>query len=263
MENYLEVNKQWWDQHTESHFKSEFYKVDEFLAGNSSLKKIELKALGSVKGKSLLHLQCHFGQDTISWSRMGAIVTGVDLSSQAIAYAKQLAAQLETDAQFFESDVQSMQHLALEPFDIVFTSYGTVSWLSDLDAWAQTIYQHLKFGGKFCIADFHPMFYVLDWNTLALSYDYFDRTDGYLETEEGSYADEKSGIAGKSYYFPHSIASIMNSLLKAGLKLEDFQEYDYSPYNLSKQMQQRAAEEFVFSGLYVSFPYVFSLIMSK
>ncbi|MEO7177142.1 MAG: class I SAM-dependent methyltransferase [Saprospiraceae bacterium] len=263
MENYLELNKQWWDQHTESHFKSEFYKVDEFLAGASSLKKIELAALGSVSGKSLLHLQCHFGQDTISWSRMGSMVTGVDLSSQAISYAKQLAAQLQIDAQFYESDVQSMQHLALEPFDIVFTSYGTVSWLRDLDAWAQTIYQHLKLGGTFCIVDFHPMFFVLDWNTLALSYDYFDRAEGYLENEEGSYADGQSGIAGRSYYFPHNIASILSSLLRAGLKLEDFQEYDYSPYNLSTSMSQRAQDEYVFSDLKISFPYVFSLIMSK
>ena len=85
--NYIQVNKKLWDQKTEFHYQSEFYNVQDFIKTENSLNSIEIDLLGNLNGKSLLHLQCHFGQDSISLSKLGADVTAVDFSSTAIEKA--------------------------------------------------------------------------------------------------------------------------------------------------------------------------------
>src|SRR5688572_730649 len=135
--DYLEKNRRLWNARTDVHVTSEFYELDKFLAGKSSLNEIELNLLGDLKGKSVLHLQCHFGQDSISLARLGAEVTGVDLSDKAIAKAKELAKQTGANAEFICTDIYELpQHLD-KKFDVVFTSYGTIGWLPDLDKWAK------------------------------------------------------------------------------------------------------------------------------
>lgn len=124
--NYLEINKQSWNKKTDIHLKSDFYDLQGFLNGNTSLNEIELKLLGNITGKNILHLQCHFGQDTISLARLGAKVTGVDLSDNAIDKANLLAEKTRTKADFICCDIYDLpQHLDKE-FDFVFTSYGTI-----------------------------------------------------------------------------------------------------------------------------------------
>ena len=100
MENYIEINKSSWNGRLEAHLQSDFYEMNAFMAGKSSLNDIELALLGDVKGKKILHLQCHFGQDTLSWARRGAVCTGVDISDEGIAYAKKLAQELQIPADF-------------------------------------------------------------------------------------------------------------------------------------------------------------------
>lgn len=142
--NYIEINKQSWNNRVDAHLKSEFYDVTGFLNGNSSLNSIELELLGDVKGKSILHLQCHFGQDSISLARLGAKVTSVDLSDKAIENGKTLAKQTSADVNFICCDVYDLPHHLTEQFDMVFTSYGTIGWLPDLDKWASLISRYLK-----------------------------------------------------------------------------------------------------------------------
>ncbi|MGP1782892.1 class I SAM-dependent methyltransferase, partial [Shewanella frigidimarina] len=144
--DYLSVNQQGWDRRVQTHVTSAFYDVAGFLAGKSSLQEIELANL-EVKGKNLLHLQCHFGLDTLSWARMGANVTGVDLSPAAITQAQSLAEQTKLNAQFICSDVYSVTESISQQFDLVFTSYGAIVWLPDLDKWAQIIASKLVAGG--------------------------------------------------------------------------------------------------------------------
>ena len=103
--NYVDINRKSWNDRIETHLKSEFYDLENFLKGKSSLKAIELDLLGDIDGKSILHLQCHFGQDTISLSRNGAQVTGVDLSDKAIASARLLAEQTGSNTQFICCDI--------------------------------------------------------------------------------------------------------------------------------------------------------------
>ena len=155
--NYLEKNKDSWNRRTDYHVDSEFYDVKGFLRGNTSLKSVELNLLGDIKTKSILHLQCHFGQDTLSLARMGAEATGVDLSDNAIKNANLLAEKAKLKADFICCDIYSLpQHLDKQ-FDIVFTSYGTIGWLPDIDKWAKIVSRYLKPGGKLVFVDFHPV----------------------------------------------------------------------------------------------------------
>ena len=136
MENYQELNREAWNKRTKVHLESSFYDQEAFLKGASSLNPIELELLGDVRGKSILHLQCHFGQDSISLARLGAKVTGVDLSDQSIAEARKLSEQCHVDVHFIESDVLELNGKLDGQFDVVFTSYGTIGWLPDLEKWA-------------------------------------------------------------------------------------------------------------------------------
>jgi 2-polyprenyl-3-methyl-5-hydroxy-6-metoxy-1,4-benzoquinol methylase len=138
-ENYIEINRQSWNNRTEVHLKSEFYDLAGFLNGKTSLNEIELNLLGDITGKTILHLQCHFGQDTISLSRLGANVTGVDFAEKAIESAKQLAKDTNSNTKFICCDIYDLSNHIDEKFDIVFTSYGTIGWLPDLDKWAKII----------------------------------------------------------------------------------------------------------------------------
>ncbi len=157
--NPFEHNRQSWNELTPLHFNSEFYDVEGFKQGKTSLNHIELNEIGDVSEKKLLHLQCHFGMDTLSFARMGADVTGVDLSDEAIRTAQQLSSELNIPARFIQSNVYEIDQKLDEKFDIVYTSYGAINWLNDLDLWAKIIDRFLKPGGKFYIIEFHPFIY--------------------------------------------------------------------------------------------------------
>ncbi|HEY0897662.1 MAG TPA: class I SAM-dependent methyltransferase, partial [Sphingobacteriaceae bacterium] len=174
LSDYIEINRQSWNNRTAAHLNSAFYDMPAFLEGKSSLKAIELKLLGDLKGKSALHLQCHFGQDTISLERLGATVTGVDLSDQAIESARSIAAQLGSGARFICCNVYDLADHLDGQFDVVFSSYGTISWLPDLAAWARLITRFLKPGGTFVFAEFHPVVWMFDDHFRQVRYNYFN-----------------------------------------------------------------------------------------
>jgi len=124
--NYFDTNKATWNEKVKIHAKSEMYDLEAFKKGKSSLMSYELDALGDVKDKSLLHLQCHFGQDTLSWSRLGAKCVGVDLSDEGIKLAKELNKELQLDAEFICCNVLETSQYLKDTFDIIFTSYGVI-----------------------------------------------------------------------------------------------------------------------------------------
>ncbi|MBT8393871.1 MAG: class I SAM-dependent methyltransferase, partial [Bacteroidia bacterium] len=162
-QKYFNVNKSTWNEKVEVHSKSKMYDLDSFRNGKSSLKHYEQKALGDVKGKSLLHLQCHFGQDTLSWSRLGAKCVGVDNSTEGIKLAQQLNEELHLDAEFVCCNVLDTSKYVKEKFDIVFSSYGVIGWLPDLKPWAKMIFDRLKRGGLFYLVEFHPIVWMFDY----------------------------------------------------------------------------------------------------
>ena len=142
--DYIKINKDSWNKRLKWHVESDFYKMESFLAGSTSLNKIELDLLGNIEGKSVLHLQCHFGQDSISLARLGAEVTAIDLSDQSIAFAKDLAKKTNTNVDFICCDIYEIEKHLNKKFDIVFTSYGVIGWLPDMDKWAKIISSRKK-----------------------------------------------------------------------------------------------------------------------
>jgi SAM-dependent methyltransferase len=232
--NPVAANRLLWDGWTELHVPSEFYDVEGFRAGRCSLDAVELEGVGDVHGKSLLHLQCHFGLDTLSWARRGARVVGVDFSEKAVAHARRLARELGIEARFVLADVTDtdavLGRLADERFDVVFTSHGTITWLPELHPWARTVARTLKPGGKFFICDSHPFTWMFDDTRtdpgLEFRYEYFGRDPLRFE-EKGSYAVPEADFEGISYSWQHSFAEVVSSLADAGLTITSLREYPY------------------------------------
>ena len=140
--NYFETNRNTWNNKVDIHAKSDMYALDAFKAGATSLKSYELQALGDdINGKSLLHLQCHFGQDTLSWARMGAKCTGIDISDEGITLAQRLNDELKLDAEFVRCNVLETSEKITKQFDIIYTSYGVIGWLPDLKPWGKMIFE--------------------------------------------------------------------------------------------------------------------------
>ena len=171
--NYFDSNKELWNKKTAIHKNSDFYDLKGFMNGNNTLKDIELKELGNVKGKNILHLQCHFGLDTLSWARLGADVTGIDFSDEAISTAKQINKEAKLDAEFICSNVYDLKAKLNKKYDIVFTSYGVIGWLPDLNRWADIINYFLNPGGVFYMVEFHPVLWMMDDDFKQIKYSYF------------------------------------------------------------------------------------------
>jgi SAM-dependent methyltransferase len=260
--NYIEVNKESWNNRVESHLKSDFYDLEGFLKGNTSLNSIELELLGDIKGKTILHLQCHFGQDSISLARLGANVTGVDLSDKAIESANKLAQETNASASFICCDIYDLPNHLNQKFDIVFASYGTIPWLPDLDKWAKLISDYLKPNGKFVFAEFHPVVWMFDDNFEKIGYNYFN-SGAIIETQEGTYADKSAPIQLEYVCWNHSMSEVINSLIKNGLELNSLNEFDYSPYNCFNNIIEFEPKKYRIKHLDNKIPMVYSILATK
>lgn len=262
IENYFKVNKATWNEKVKVHSKSGMYNLKAFKDGKSSLMAYELEALGDVKGKTLLHLQCHFGQDTLSWSRLGAKCVGIDLSDEGIILAQELNDELDLDAHFVCCNVLDTSNHIKDTFDIVFTSYGVIGWLPDLKPWGVMIAERLNNGGTFFITEFHPIVWMYDYTEGKPEIKY-----GYMQDEviyeeyKGTYAHKDSKMTSKEYGWNHGFGEIISALTEAGLHIEYLKEHDESPYDIFPDLIKTP------SGMYVTkdklFPLIFTLKATK
>ncbi len=243
MNDCLQANQRRWDQLTIEHKESTCYDLEGFRAGKDRLRSIELSELGDVDGKSLLHLQCHFGLDTLAWARRGAKVTGVDFSRNAITLAQSLSEELNIPAHFYRSDIYELPSVLNGEFDIVFTSYGVLHGLPDLQRWGEIIAHYLKPGGIFYIVEDHPFFRVFR----AKPEGEFKADRSYFYSEEpqriegaGSYTTGNKGTDGVSYVWDHSLGDLINSLVDAGLRIEFLHEFPYAARAKFPFMEQGA-----------------------
>lgn len=262
MDDYIKKNRQSWDKRVEAHLKSAFYDNEQFLKGKSTLNDIELGFLGNLDGKSVLHLQCHFGQDTISLSRLGAQATGVDFSGKAIETARELTIKSNTNTQFVCCDIYELPAYLEATFDIVFTSYGTIGWLPDMDKWAAIVARFLKPGGKFVFVEFHPVVWMFDDDFKEVAYSYFN-TEPIIETTSGTYADRDADIQNETVSWNHDLSEVISSLLKQGLQITSFKEYDYSPYNCFNNTVEVAPGRYKIEHLDGKIPMVYALSAMK
>ena len=256
--DYININKRLWNEKTDIHYRSDFYDVNAFINGKDSLNPIETELLENIEGKKILHLQCHFGQDTISLARHGASATGVDFSEKAIEKARQLNEQLGTNARFIQSDVYKLPEILDEKFDIVYTSYGVISWLPDMKKWAKVIEHFLKPGGQLVFVEFHPIVWMFSYDFKRVEFDYME-SEAIVEELEGTYTDSDVQIKGKSVCWNHGLSTVIDSLIKSGLTLTDFKEYNYSPYDCLENLVEVEEGKYKIEGLENKFPLVYSI----
>jgi SAM-dependent methyltransferase len=268
-EKYFKANQKMWDEFAKEHFQieNEFYSVKAFLEGQSTLRQFELNEMGNVKGKKLLHLQCHFGLDTLSWEREGAIVTGIDFSGEAIRLAKILAKKARLTGNFFQTNLYDLPKVLSEKFDIVYTSIGVLCWLNDLKKWAEIISYFLKVGGFFYVTDGHPFSKMFDNDhpeELQLKYDYFHGAEPMEFTAEGSYASDDSHMEPhKEYEWDHSLSDIINSLIQAGLTIEFFNEYPFAAFKVYAFIEKDSNGYYRLKNQKAEIPLIFTLKASK
>lgn len=236
-EAHLNANRTMWDAWAQAHHDqpTRFYDVERFKAGENTLMPVELDELGDVSGKSLLHLQCHFGLDTLSWARRGATVTGVDFSPEAIRLARSLAAELDLPAEFVCTNLYDLPDaLGDRQYDIVFTSYGVLFWLPDLTAWAELIARYLKPGGTFYIVEFHPFKFVVDFARETQAprlVDRYFRSEVEVVSGSDSYA-VKTTESYTSYEWLHTLGETVTALCQAGLRIDFLHEFPYATYGI-------------------------------
>jgi 2-polyprenyl-3-methyl-5-hydroxy-6-metoxy-1,4-benzoquinol methylase len=261
-ENYIEINKQTWNNKVPIHLDSDFYNMKNFLKGKNTLPQIDVELLGNIKRKNVLHLQCHFGQDSLSMARMGAKVTGIDLSDKAIEKAQELNKQLNLNAKFISCDVyDTLEHIN-EKFDIVYTSYGTIGWLPDLDKWANIIAKALKPKGKLVFVEFHPVVWMFDDDFTKIQYHYHNEKP-IIEEYTGTYANKEADIKTDYIGWNHSLSEVFQALLKNGLQIESFEEFDYSNYNCFNQCEEFEPGKYRIKHLENKIPMMYSLVGRK
>jgi SAM-dependent methyltransferase len=254
-----EANRRLWNELTPVHERA--YPVREFLAGQSTLKPVELAEVGDVAGKSLLHLQCHFGLDTLSWARRGASVTGVDISDESIELARRIAEQAGITARFIRSSVYDLDAGLSERFDIVYSSIGVLCWLGDIDEWARVAARQVAPGGFCYLYEAHPVLSVFDADAADLvpRRPYFHRAEPDVWPPGGyDYADHGYAPENPSHEWQWSLADVVNALLGAGLELEFLHEHADAPFDWRPGME-RTETGWRLPGMHGCLPQAFSL----
>ncbi|MCD4657364.1 MAG: methyltransferase domain-containing protein [Planctomycetes bacterium] len=217
-----------WDAIAPVHYNA-YYIKPLFEPDGICLDDIQVNELGDISGKSLLHLQCHIGTDTLSLVRLGAEVTGVDFSEKSIELARQLSQETGIKARFIHSNIYDLQDKLNEQFDFVYTSQGVLCWLRDINEWGRIVARHLKPGGTFYIMESHPIRHIFDDEAsedLKVIHKYAPDTNPTLwEGEHPDYADKSFVVKSSTYEWSWTVSDILNSLINAGMQVEFFNEY--------------------------------------
>jgi SAM-dependent methyltransferase len=267
----LRKNRELSDAWTKVHVDSAFYDVPSFRNGVRPIRlaDYEREEVGSVEGRTLLHLQCHFGLDTLSWARLGATATGMDFSEEAIAAARALAAELGIAATFIASDLYRLPEVLDHQFDIVYTSRGVLGWLPDIAAWGRIAAQFVRPGGFLYVTEIHPVANVFENEGVApgelrLAYPYWSHPDPLRFDVKGSYADPDAPTEGLvEYGWSHSLGEIVTALVDAGLRLEFLHEFDFVSWPVDFLVQGDDDRWRLPNGVKGSLPLFFSLKATK
>jgi 2-polyprenyl-3-methyl-5-hydroxy-6-metoxy-1,4-benzoquinol methylase len=237
-----DLNRAWWDERVPLHTKSDFYDVDGFLGGATALRPFEPEELGDVAGLSLVHLQCHFGLDTLSWARLGANVTGLDFSAPAMDAAAELTERAGLQADWVVSDVmRADEALGGRRFDVVYTGLGALNWLDDVQRWARVVAELVAPGGFLYLSEFHPFTWVFADDDLSIELDYFQR-EAFVFDDPGTYADlEAKTRHNSTEEWQHTLGDVVSAVIDAGLELELLHEHDYTLFPRWPFLEQHGA----------------------
>jgi SAM-dependent methyltransferase len=246
---YRDVNRANWDERAPAHARSAEYALQRFRddpAFISNVVRFDVPRLGDVAGSTGIHLQCHIGTDTISLSRLGARMTGLDFSSASIAQARQLAADTASDVVFVEADLYDAP-AAVDGavFDFVFTGVGALCWLPDIRRWAGVVASLLRPGGRLVIREGHPMLWALDDvrsdGVLAVEYPYFERSEPLVWDEAGTYVetDVSEFTHTTTHSWNHGLGETIGALLDLGLDVTGLEEHDTVPWEALPGLMHR------------------------
>ncbi len=266
------ANEELWNAWTAVHAAGDFYDLEGFKAGGVRIRPYEIELLGDVTGKSLLHLQCHFGIDTLSFARLGARVTGADLSSDAIEVARMLADELGLpDARFVRSNLYDLPNALEGTFDIVYTSRGVLGWLPDIRAWARVVAHFLAPGGTFFITEAHPVVNVFENEGVApgelrLTYPYWEHGEPLTFAVKGSYADPDADVGDLTEHsWDHSLGEIVTALIDAGLRIDTLIEDPFLEWKVDFLVEEEPGNDrwVLPPGTPGELPLMFSLLAAK
>ena len=254
-----EANKTTWGLLAKKHYEHCKKALQE---NRSSLGSIIENELGDISGKSIIHLQCNTGADTILLARKGAAVTGVDFVPENIYYARKMSQELGIqNADFIESDIMKLKEEHNKKYDMVFTTEGVLCWLPDLNKWAETIRSLLNENGVVYVLDSHPFYMVFDHeklidNKLEIRYPYFIRETEHGDTLGGWFSEP---IKGDTYEWNYKVSDLINTLAKAGLTIEFFNEYDTLFFDAGG-MENNGNGQYHFPFFDKKIPFIFSLM---
>lgn len=266
----IQANRALWDEWTAIHERSDFYDLDAFKKGENRLRPYEIEEIGPVDGKDLLHLQCHFGIDTLSWARLGAHVTGADFSGTAVELGQSLATEIGIpDARFVQSDLYALPAALAGDFDIVYTSRGVLGWLPDIRRWADVVAHFVRPGGIFYITEIHPIAQAFENEgvgpgELRLAYPYWEHAEPLAFPVKGSYADPSAEVATLTEYgWDHGLGEIVTALIGAGLRIESLREYPFAEWRLDFLVEGEDEKWRLPPGLPGELPLFFSILARK
>ena len=244
--DWLDDNRANWDERVPIHVASDFYDQDPLRAGGGVLDPIARVGVDrlfpdGLAGVRVLHLQCHFGSDTLSLANLGATVVGLDFSRPAVEEARRMAAELDVAdrARFVEANLYDARHVLPEPesFDLVFTTWGTIGWLPDVAEWARIIAWFLKPGGRLFFADGHPAALVFDGadgpaGMPTFQYAYSQAEPDVLE-DDADYADPDAKLEhARTWEWMHPLGEVFGALRAAGLTVDEFTEHYEVPWQI-------------------------------
>ena len=261
MTSWLDANRSNWNDRVAIHVDSAFYGVDRWLASGEGPDAEEAALLGDVNGRSLVHLQCHFGMDTLSWARAGANVTGVDFSDAAIAAATDLAARagLSERARFVVSDVDGAPAALGERFDVVYVSLGSLCWLPRIADWADVVAALLAPGGTLLVHDVHPLAFSLDDDGATFAYPYFEEPEPIVVDSASTYTDGAAISHSTNYEWNHSLGEIVTALASRSLMVTHLVENPWTRYRAFDDLVEDPPGIFRASGRAVQIPLSFTL----
>jgi SAM-dependent methyltransferase len=263
-------NNALWDEWTRIHETSAFYDLEGFKRGGVRLRPYELDEIGPVDGLELLHLQCHFGIDTLSWARLGARVTGVDFSLAGVELARSVAAEIGIDgARFVHSDLYDLPTVLDGTFDLVYTSRGVLRWLPDVRRWAEVIAHFVRPGGRFYITEIHPVAQVfedddIEPGELRLRYPYWQHVEPLSFPVIGSYAEPTAEVGVHTEHgWNHGLGEIVTALVDAGLRIDSLREYPFVDWPVEFLVEAPDGTYRLPAGTPGELPLFFSILATK
>lgn len=234
LDYHRETNRANWDARVDIHLGSDVYGIQRFVDDPEFVGEVvsfDAGKLGNVEGRRLLHLQCHIGTDTIGWARLGAEVTGIDISSKSIEAARSISENTGTRARFIVSELYDAPAALTETFDIVYTGVGAICWLPDIKGWADVVASFLEPGGRFYMREAHPVLWALDIDRdddlLVVDYPYFETAEAQHWSEDFTYAGDGEVVSPETYEWNHGMAETLQALIDVGLRIDKVEEYEF------------------------------------